>query len=88
MAYKTMLRQILSKWGNLNFEMQQALESDMAIIEEDGSKTYIDNIVENSNYNNTEEQNNNMQMESRSIDQNQNLTIEQNYKSAFDALFN
>jgi hypothetical protein len=68
--------------------MQQALESDMAIIEEDGSKTYIDNIVENSNYNNTEEQNNNMQMESRSIDQNQNLTIEQNYKSAFDALFN
>lgn len=44
MAYKTMLRQLISKWGIMSIDMQQAYESDMAVINEDGSKTYIDNL--------------------------------------------
>ena len=43
MAYKTMLRQLISKWGIMSIEMQNALESDMAVINEDGTKDYFDN---------------------------------------------
>jgi recombination protein RecT len=45
MAYKTMLRQLISKWGIMSIDMQQAYESDQAVIREDGSKDYVD-IVE------------------------------------------
>lgn len=43
MAYKTMLRQLISKWGIMSVEMQNAYESDMAYIKEDGTKEYLDN---------------------------------------------
>jgi recombination protein RecT len=43
MAYKTMLRQLISKWGVLSTEFQQAYESDMAVIKDDGTKVYVDN---------------------------------------------
>lgn len=43
MAYKTMLRQLISKWGIMSIDMQNAVESDMAVINEDGSKDYVDN---------------------------------------------
>ena len=43
MAYKTMLRQLISKWGIMSIDMQNAYESDMAVIHEDGSKEYVDN---------------------------------------------
>ena len=43
MAYKTMLRQLISKWGIMSVEMQNAYEGDMAYIKEDGSKEYVDN---------------------------------------------
>lgn len=43
MAYKTMLRQLISKWGVMSVEMQQAYEGDMAYIKEDGTKEYVDN---------------------------------------------
>jgi recombination protein RecT len=46
MAYKTMLRQLLSKWGVLSIEMQKALEADMSVINEDGSYEYVDNEPE------------------------------------------
>lgn len=42
MAYKTMLRQLISKWGIMSIEMQTAIDSDMAIINEDGTKTYVE----------------------------------------------
>ena len=42
MAYKTMLRQLISKWGIMSIEMQSAFEGDMAIINEDGSKSYVE----------------------------------------------
>ena len=43
MAYKTMLRQLISKWGIMSVDMQTAYESDMAYIKDDGSKEYLDN---------------------------------------------
>lgn len=43
MAYKTMLRQLISKWGIMSVDMQQAIDADMAVIHADGTKTYVDN---------------------------------------------
>lgn len=43
MAYKTMLRQLISKWGIMSIDMQNALDNDMAVINADGTKTYVDN---------------------------------------------
>ena len=43
MAYKTMLRQLISKWGIMSVEMQNGYEGDMAYIKEDGTKEYVDN---------------------------------------------
>lgn len=45
-AFKTMLRQLISKWGVLSIDMQQAYESDMAVIDEQGNKDYVDNVEE------------------------------------------
>lgn len=42
MACKTMLRQIISKWGIMSIEMQKALENDMGVISENGTIDYID----------------------------------------------
>lgn len=46
MAYKTMLRQLISKWGIMSIEMQTAVNADMAVIREDGSMDYVDNEPE------------------------------------------
>ena len=43
MAFKTMLRQLISKWGIMSIEMQDAYEKDMAIITENGNVDYVDN---------------------------------------------
>lgn len=45
MAYKTMLRQLISKWGimSIDLTMQKALESDMAVINDNGTYDYVDN---------------------------------------------
>lgn len=42
MAYKTMLRQLISKWGIMSIEMQSAIDADMAVIRENGEKDYIE----------------------------------------------
>lgn len=42
MACKTMLRQIISKWGIMSIDLQKALETDMGVISENGSVDYID----------------------------------------------
>ena len=44
MAYKTMLRQLISKWGIMSIEMQNAIDKDMAAIHEDGTVDYVDNM--------------------------------------------
>ena len=43
MARKTMIRMLLSKWGIMSVEMQQAYVNDMSVIDEDGTARYIDN---------------------------------------------
>lgn len=42
MACKTMLRQLISKWGIMSIEMQRAIESDTGVISENGTVDYID----------------------------------------------
>lgn len=46
MAYKTMLRQLISKWGIMSIDMISAVEKDMAVIQPDGSAVYVDNEPE------------------------------------------
>lgn len=43
MAYKTMLRQLISKWGIMSIDMAFAIDADMAVINDDGTKDYVDN---------------------------------------------
>lgn len=43
MAFKTMLRQLISKWGIMSIDMQEALTKDMSVVKEDGTYDYIDN---------------------------------------------
>lgn len=43
MAYKTMLRQLISKWGIMSIEMQTAMDKDMGAINDDGTVDYVDN---------------------------------------------
>lgn len=60
MAFKTMLRQLISKWGIMSVEMETAYGFDMAVIDEHGNAQYVDNqqdieevveaeIIENAN---------------------------------------
>ena len=42
MAFKTMLRQLISKWGIMSAEFITAMEADMAVINDDGSYTYVE----------------------------------------------
>lgn len=67
MAYKTMLRQLISKWGIMSIDMQSAIDADTALINEDGTKVYVDNepdIVET-----IEEKNETKQKEPESVQQ-------------------
>lgn len=43
MAYKTMLRQLISKWGVMSIELQKAFEGDMATLDAEGHPTYVEN---------------------------------------------
>lgn len=49
MAFKTMLRQIISKWGIMSVELETAIVSDMGVINEDKTVDYVDNTDENIN---------------------------------------
>lgn len=42
MAEKTLIKHLLSKWGILSTELIQAMDADMAVINEDGSKNYVE----------------------------------------------
>lgn len=46
MAYKTMLRQLISKWGIMSIELQEAVAKDMGVIKEDLSAEFVDNVAE------------------------------------------
>ncbi len=45
MACKTMLRQLISKWGIMSVELQEAYEKDMGVVYEDGNVEYIDSQI-------------------------------------------
>ena len=49
MAMKTMLRQLISKWGIMSIDLQTALDKDMAVIHEDGTTDYVDTQPEQDN---------------------------------------
>ena len=40
---KTLIKHLLSKWGILSTELITAIDADMAVINEDGTKEYVDN---------------------------------------------
>ncbi len=42
MAYKTILRQLISKWGIMSIDLRQAFEADEAAIGKDGVPQYVD----------------------------------------------
>lgn len=46
MAYKTMLRQLISKYGAMSIDLQTALNQDMAVTYGDGSVEYVDNSAD------------------------------------------
>ena len=61
MAKKTMLRQLISKWGIMSIDLQNAFEKDMAVIKDDGQPDYVDNepqddVVEDQEYKESESQ--------------------------------
>lgn len=43
MAFKTILRRLISKYGVMSIEMQDAYVKDMAVLHEDGEVEYVDN---------------------------------------------
>lgn len=46
MAIKTMLRQLISKWGVMSIEFQKAYDADMSVVRSDNSYDYVDNVTE------------------------------------------
>lgn len=42
MAYKTMLRQLISKWGIMSIELQSAYENDMTFTDDKGKVNYVE----------------------------------------------
>lgn len=46
MAHKTMIRQLISKWGTMSIDFQKAIDKDMTVLHEDGSVDYVENQVE------------------------------------------
>ena len=47
MAEKTMIRQLISKWGIMSIELETAYRNDMAVIDENGNPQYVDNPTTN-----------------------------------------
>lgn len=43
MAFKTILRQLISKWGIMSIEMQSAYNADMGVIRENNEVDYVEN---------------------------------------------
>ena len=44
MAYKTMLRQLISKYGPMSAEMEKAYVGDQSVVDENGDPMYVDNV--------------------------------------------
>lgn len=46
MAQKTVLKQLISKWGIMSTELQMAIQRDQSVIREDGTLDYVDRTEE------------------------------------------
>lgn len=46
MAYKTLIRQLISRWGIMSIEMESGYTGDMAVIDENGNPDYVDNVAD------------------------------------------
>ena len=46
MAFKTMLRQLISKWGIMSIELQTAFEGDYTFKDASGNSTYVEEANE------------------------------------------
>lgn len=44
MAYKTILRQIINRWGIMSVDMQRGYDGDYGVLRENGEVDYIDNV--------------------------------------------
>lgn len=51
MAFKTMLRQLISKWGIMSTTLEKAYVNDMSVVKEDGTNEYVDTDETNFEYN-------------------------------------
>jgi len=49
MAFKTILRRLISKYGVMSIEMQEAYTKDMVVMKENGEYDYVDNPIEEAN---------------------------------------
>ncbi len=67
MAMKTALKLLLSRFGMLSVEMQQAVEYDQTAVNADGSRTYIDNNDSEIETNVTETETNVPQIETEDV---------------------
>ena len=44
MAFKTLIKQLLSRYGVMSVEMSKAVVNDQAVLEEENNPTYVDNV--------------------------------------------
>ena len=58
MAKKTMIRQLISKWGVMSVEMQQAYVADTHVLNDDGTPDYSGDYVEAGDYTDESSQHN------------------------------
>ena len=69
MAFKTIIRQLISKWGILSIEMQDAFTKDMAVLYENGDYEYVDNPnIENKT---------NIDIETNNDDENKKINLDE-----------
>ena len=45
MAKKTVLKNMISKWGIMSLEMQTAHKVDQAVIDDNNEPNYVDNVI-------------------------------------------
>lgn len=90
MAYKTMLRQLISKWGIMSIEMQEGYTKDMAEIKENGDYNYIDVASDEDNNIevNKEESNAKISDNQQNINANENENIEMQEEQNFEDMNN
>ena len=69
MGVKTTLKQLLSKYGILSIEMQEAIEKDQAVIKEDGTPVYVDNDNEDYEVANVVEENEKNETQIHTLDE-------------------